>query len=83
MGTVPGGGPAAEGPREWLALPGGGIRPVVSVPGDDGRTELLAYAAWLARLRPACGCGRPRLGSGRTCGSSECVARLSEQEAGR
>ena len=72
-------GPAADRPREWLALPGGRIRPVVSVPGDDGVTELLAHSAWLARLaglQPACRCGRPRLGSGRTCGSVECVAGL-------
>jgi len=64
-------------PREWLAMPGGRIRPVVSVPGDDGDVELLAYDAWLARRRPACSCGRPRLGSGRTCGSAECVAELN------
>lgn len=76
------GRPAADRPREWLALPGGRIRPVVSVPGAGGPAELLAYAAWLTRLRPACGCGRPRLGSGRTCGSLECVARLRGQEAG-
>jgi hypothetical protein len=81
MGSVPG-RPAADRPHEWLALPGGRIRPVVSVPGDDGVTELLAYAAWLARLQPACRCGRPRLGSGRTCGSVECVAGLREQDVG-
>ena len=68
---------AAERSREWLALPGGRIRPVVSVPGADG-VELLTPGAWLARLLPECGCGRPRLGSGRTCGSVECVARLRE-----
>jgi hypothetical protein len=73
---------AADRPREWLALPGGRIRPVVSVPGKDGPAELLTHAAWLARLLPACRCGRPRLGSGRTCGSANCVARLREQEAG-
>ena len=53
MESVPG-DPAEERPREWLALPGGGIRPVVSVPGPGGIAELLAYAAWLARLRPVC-----------------------------
>jgi hypothetical protein len=77
MGSAPG-DPAYDKPREWLALPGGGIRPVVSVPSDDGADELLAYAAWLARLHPACRCGRPRLGSGRTCGSVECVADLRQ-----
>ena len=79
MGSVPA-EPADVRPREWLALPGGGIRPVVSVPGKGGVAELLAYAAWLARLRPSCRCGRPRLGSGRTCGSAECVAELRGQE---
>jgi hypothetical protein len=81
MGSVPG-RPAADRPREWLALPGGRIRPVVSVPGPGGIAELLAHAAWLARMRSACQCGRPRLGSGRTCGSAECVARLRGQEIG-
>jgi hypothetical protein len=80
MGS-PAEGPTADGPREWLALPGGGIRPVVSVPGEDGTPELLAYSAWLARLRVTCQCGRTRLGSGRTCGSAECVAALRGQEA--
>jgi len=74
---------ATERSREWLALPGGGIRPVVSVPGPGGVTELLAYGAWLARLRPTCRCGRPRLGSGRTCGGAECVAGLRQQESSR
>ena len=82
MGPAPDDAAGAE-PREWLALPGGRVRPVVSVPGDAGVAELLAYAAWLARLRPACACGRPRLGSGRTCGSAECVAGLREQEPDR
>ncbi|HEY5018900.1 MAG TPA: hypothetical protein VII59_19200 [Streptosporangiaceae bacterium] len=77
MGPTPG-SPGAVRPREWLALPGGGIRPVVSVLADDGTVELLTHAAWLARLAPSCQCGRPCLGSGRTCGSAECIARLSE-----
>lgn len=76
MDTAPGDYPGADRPREWLALPGGRIRPVVSVPGPGGIAELLAYSAWLERLRPICRCGRPRLGSGRTCGSAECVAEL-------
>jgi hypothetical protein len=74
--------PAEGKPREWLALPGGGIRPVVSVPGNGDILELLAYAAWLSRLRPTCRCGQPRLGSGRTCGSADCVADLRIQESG-
>jgi hypothetical protein len=80
MGSVPD-DPAAGRPREWLALPGGRIRPVVSVPGSGGIAELLAYGVWLARLRPACRCGSPRLGSGRTCGSAQCVAELRVLEA--
>ena len=81
MGSMPGSS-AADRPREWLALPGGRIRPVVSVPGNGGTAELLAHAAWLARLLLACRCGRPRLGSGRTCGDTACVALLRTQEAG-
>ena len=75
------GDPPAERAREWLALPGGGIRPVITVPGTGGTAELLAWGAWLARLHPVCHCGRPRLGSGRTCGSVECVAALRQQDA--
>jgi hypothetical protein len=81
MGSAPD-DPAVDRPREWLALPGGRIRPVVTVPVPGGIAELLAHAAWLARLRPTCGCGRPRLGSGRTCGGAECVAGLRIQEIG-
>jgi hypothetical protein len=81
MGSVPRRPTADDRPREWLALPGGRIRPVVSVPGDDGVLELMAHAAWLARPKRPCGCGRPRLGSGRTCGSVECVARLRDDDA--
>ena len=79
MNSMPGGDSVAR-PREWLAMPGGRIRPVVSVPGKDGDTELLPYDAWLARLRPTCRCGKPRLGSGRTCGSAECIAALTSQQ---
>ena len=81
MGSTPGSAATAR-PQEWLALPGGRIRPVVSVPGKGGAAELLTHAAWLARQQPTCRCGRPRLGSGRTCGSAECVAWLRGQEAG-
>ena len=85
MSSVPRRPAADDRPREWLALPGGRIRPVVSVPaedGEDGVMELMSHAAWLARPKRPCACGRPRLGSGRTCGSVECVARLREQDAG-
>jgi hypothetical protein len=76
-------GTTAVRPNEWLALPGGGIRPVVSVPGPDGTAELLARGTWLARQPPACDCGKPRLGSGRTCGSADCVGRLAAAVADR
>jgi hypothetical protein len=69
-------GEAAERPQEWLAMPGGRMRRVVSTAGDDGEVELLPEAAWLARQRPSCACGSPRLGSGRTCGRAECIAAL-------
>jgi hypothetical protein len=78
MVPVPG-GPAEVRPREWLAMPGGRIRQVVSFFGDDGTIELLAYTAWLNRMLRVCRCGRPRLGSGRTCGSIECVASLRQE----
>jgi hypothetical protein len=81
MGSVPRRPAAGERPHEWLALPGGRIRPVVSVPGDDGAIELMAHSAWLARPKNPCRCGRPRLGSGRTCGSVECVASLRDDNA--
>ena len=40
--------------REWLALPGGRIRPVVSVPGCGGFAELLPRhpIAWLLDHSP-------------------------------
>jgi hypothetical protein len=75
MGRGPDGA-GAERPSEWLALPGGRVRPVVSQPGDDGAVELLPYATWLSRQRPLCQCGSPRLGSGRTCGAAACIAAL-------
>lgn len=81
MGPTPASA-AAVRPQEWLALPGGRIRPVVSVCGEGGAAELLTRAAWLACQQPTCRCGRPRLGSGRTCGSAECVAWLRGPEAG-
>ena len=90
------GSPLEASPREWLAMPGGRIRQVVSVPAEgsaaegsaaegsnaeDRTAELVSPAVWLARLAPTCSCGRPCLGSGRTCGAAECVRRLREREA--
>src|ERR1700754_1092084 len=81
MGSEPV-GPLTEKPREWLAMPGGRIRPVVSVPTEDGADELLAYDAWLARLRPTCHCGRPRLGSGRAWGRAAGVKEADRRPGG-
>jgi hypothetical protein len=72
---------AVERPHEWLALPGGRVRPVVSLPDEDGEVELLPYTVWQARQRPLCGCGRPRLGSGRTCGEAACIAALGSDSS--
>jgi len=86
MGTLPG-NPVDARPREWLAMPGGRIRQVVSVPAEASPAEaspaeLVSPAVWLARLAPTCSCGRPCLGSGRTCGAAACIRRLREQEPG-
>jgi len=76
---MPGGDSVAR-PREWLAMPGGRIRPVVSVPGKDGDTELLPYDAWLARLRPTCRCGKAAAGLGPDLRGRECIAALTSQQ---
>ena len=60
------GGPAADGPpREWLALPGGGIRPVVSVPGPGG----IAECRRVSRCADRCPSPKPR---GERPGASSC-----------
>ena len=116
MATPPGNSAEAR-PREWLAMPGGRLRQVVSVPAaaslaglrpegsssqepspagsglagsgpagsgpaGSGLVELVSPAVWMARLAPHCWCGKPCLGSGRTCGAPECVRRLRERESG-
>jgi hypothetical protein len=63
-------------PREYVALPGGALKRVYSVELDDGQIVLSDHEAWLASRATRCCCGRVCLGSGRTCGSAECVARL-------
>jgi hypothetical protein len=79
--------PALPTPREWLASRDGRIRPVVSVPDGDGSLELLTPEAWETRLLRArqrtCSCGQPSLGSGRTCGAAECIARLNSENRSR
>ncbi|MGD0685925.1 MAG: hypothetical protein ABSA03_12510 [Streptosporangiaceae bacterium] len=63
---------------EWLALTHGRVRRVVTI-GD----ELVSWPVPLERScpRPPCSCGRPRLGSGQSCGSPECVIRLHRSAA--
>jgi hypothetical protein len=63
-------------PREYVALPGGALKRVYSVPLDDGTVVLGDHETWLASRASRCSCGRVCLGSGRSCGSAECVARL-------
>lgn len=63
-------------PREYVALPGGAIRRVYSVTLADGSIALTDYTGWLASRAARCSCGNVCLGSGRTCGNPDCIARL-------
>jgi hypothetical protein len=63
-------------PREYIALRGGGIRRVYSVEQADGDIVLSDHETWLASRAARCACGNVCLGSGRTCGRPECIARL-------
>lgn len=63
-------------PREYVALPGGALKRVYSVELGDGRIVLGDHVSWLAARAARCSCGRVCLGSGRTCGSPECVTKL-------
>jgi hypothetical protein len=63
-------------PREYVALPGGGIKRVYSVQTADGVVVLGDHGAWLASRAARCSCGSVCLGSGRTCGRPECIASL-------
>jgi hypothetical protein len=62
--------------REYIALPGGTIRQVYSIERSDGSVALGDYRAWLASRAARCACGAVCLGSGRTCGATECISRL-------
>jgi hypothetical protein len=64
-------------PREFVALPGGAIKRVYSVEQPDGTLALGDHETWLASRAVRCSCGRVCRGSGRTCGQSECIARLA------
>jgi hypothetical protein len=63
-------------PREYIALPGGTIRLVYSIERSDGSVALADHQAWLASRAMRCACGKVCLGSGRTCGRTECITRL-------
>lgn len=56
-------------PVEWLLMPDGRIRRVVTV-----GTELVLYDAWQRSRIRKCACGAPAIRE--TCGSAACIARL-------
>jgi hypothetical protein len=58
-------------PREWLALPDGTIRRVVTV-----GCELLPPDAAARAVAPKCACGEPRRARDQSCGAAACVERL-------
>lgn len=64
-------------PREYVALPGGGLKRVYSVVETDGSVALGDHGAWLASRAKRCACGSVCLGSGQTCGRTECIAQLA------
>ena len=64
-------------PREYVALPGGGLKRVYSCVGADGSVILGDHGAWLASRAKRCACGNVCLGSGQTCGSTDCIANLA------
>jgi hypothetical protein len=64
-------------PREYVALPGGGLKRVYSVVAADGSVALGDHGTWLASRAHRCACGSVCLGSGQTCGRAECIAALA------
>ena len=56
---------------EWLALPDGTVRRVVTV-----GSELLPPDAAARAVAPKCACGEPRRARAQSCGAAECVERL-------
>ena len=56
---------------EWLALPDGTVRRVVTV-----GSELLPPDAAARAVAPKCACGEPRRIRAQSCGAAECVERL-------
>lgn len=71
-GPMPG---SQDESREWLALPDGTVRRVVTV--DN---ELLPPDAAARAIAPRCACGEPRRARAQSCGAAECVARLWSAE---
>jgi hypothetical protein len=65
-------------PREYIALPGGGLKRVYTVQAADGSTALGDHTSWLASRAARCSCGSVCRGSGRTCGAAECIAKLAD-----
>lgn len=67
--------PPVPGPAgvqvEWLALPDGTVRRVVTV-----GSELLPPDAAARAVAPKCACGEPRRARAQSCGAAECVERL-------
>ena len=71
LGTTPAAS-AGEGVLvEWLALPDGTVRRVVTV-----GSELLPPDAAARAVAPKCACGEPRRARAQSCGAAECVERL-------
>jgi hypothetical protein len=70
-------------PREYVAMPGGVLKRVYSIPQPDGSIVLADHETWLASRAARCSCGRVCRGSGRTCGDPECIARLSPTASSR
>ena len=64
-------------PREYVALPGGALKRVYTVVAADGSVVLSDHGAWLASRAKRCACGSVCLGSGQTCGRTECIAKLA------
>ena len=75
LGTTPGTSATSDVSAgvqvEWLALPDGTVRRVVTV-----GSELLPPDAAARAVAPKCACGEPRRARAQSCGAAECVERL-------
>ena len=74
LDTTPGTSATSDVPAgvqvEWLALPDGTVRRVVTV-----GSELLPPDAAARAVAPKCACGEPRRARAQSCGAAECVER--------